>query len=203
VKGFGVSGDPMPAIYMSHQQASWNNGVYVLVRTAVPPSNLASIVRKEIRAWNRNLVIPKIATIEDLLSASVAVSRFYMLLVVAFAVLALLVAAVGVYGSVNYLVTQRRHEIGVRMALGAGRGDVLYMIIGQGLALILAGAVIGLGGAWASACVLESLLFEVRPNDLVAFTGASMVLIAVGLVASYIPAHRAIKVNPMEALRNE
>jgi putative ABC transport system permease protein len=203
VKGFGVSGEPLPAIYMSHEQGYWGNGVYVLVRTAVPPASLAGAVRKEIRAWNRNLVVSKIATIEDLLSDSVAVPRFYLLLVIVFATLALLVAAVGIYGTINYSVIRRRHEIGVRMALGAERGDVLYMIIRQGFTLILTGVAIGLAASWASMRLMESLLFGVRPIDAAAFAGASIVLVTVGLAASYIPARRATRIDPMEALRHE
>lgn len=203
VKGFGVSGEALPAIYISHQQGNWGNGVYVLVRTAVPPASLAGAVRKEIRAWNRNLVISKIATIEDLLSDSVAVPRFYLLLVIVFATLALLVAAVGIYGTINYSVTRRRHEIGVRMALGAQRGDVLYMIIRQGFTLTLTGVAIGLAASWAPMRLMESLLFGVRPSDAAAFAGASIVLLTVGLAASYIPARRATRIDPMEALRHE
>ena len=202
VKGFGVAGDPMPAIYMSYQQDLWHNSVYLLVRTAVPPASLAGAVRKEIRAWKPNLMI-EIATIEDLLSDSVAVPRFYLMLVAAFAGLALAVAAVGVYGTINYSVARRRHEIGVRMALGAERGDVLHMIMRQGLTLILAGAAIGLAAAWASTRVLESLLFGVRPSDVAAFSSASIVLVTVGLAASYLPARRATRIDPMEALRHE
>ena len=203
VKGFGVSGEPLPAIYMSCEQGYWGNGVDVLVRTTVPPASLAGAVRKEIRAWNRNLVISKIASIEDLLSDSVAVPRFYLLLVIVFATLALLVAAVGIYGTINYSVTRRRHEIGVRMALGAERGDVLYMIIQEGFTLILTGLAIGLAASWATMRLMESLLFGVLPSDAAAFAGASIVLVTVGLAASYMPARRATRIDPMEALRHE
>ena len=203
LKGFGVDGDPMPNIYFSRQQADWGNAVYVLIRTAVPPSSMAGVVRKEIRSWNKNIVIGKLAPVEDLLAESVTVPRFYMLLVLAFAALALTLAAVGVYGLLNYSVAHRTHEIGVRMALGAERGDVLEMILKQGLTLILTGVVLGLAGAWASTRALESMLFQVHARDAATFGGACLVLIAVGLLACYMPARRAAKVDPMEALRYE
>ncbi len=202
-KGFGLDGDPQPAIYLSYKQTSWGNPVYVLIRTAVPPASLAGTVRKELRAWNKNLMIEKLAPMDDLLADSVAVPRFYMLLVVLFASLALAVAAIGVYGVINYSVAQRTHEIGVRMALGAERSAVLHMVLSRGLGLILAGIGLGLAGAWASTRVLESLLFQVRPNDAFTFLVVALVLIGVGLLACYVPARRATKIDPMEALRYE
>ncbi len=203
LKRFGVGGDPMPSMYFSRQQEYWGGGVCVLVRTAVPPSSMAGVVRKEIRSWNKNIVIGKLAPAEDLLAESVMVPRFYMLLVLAFAALALTLAAVGLYGLLNYSVTHRTHEIGVRMALGAERGDVLAMILKQGLTLILTGVALGLAGAWASTRALESLLFQVHSRDAATFGGACLVLILVGLLACYIPARRATKVDPMVALRHE
>jgi len=202
-KGFGVDGEPTPTIYFSRQQEYWGNGVCVLVRTAVPPSSMAGVVRKEIRSWNKNIVIGKLAPAEDVLAESVMVPRFYMLLVLAFAALALTLAAVGLYGLLNYSVTHRTHEIGVRMALGAERGDVLEMILKQGFTLILTGVVLGVAGAWASTRALESLLFQVHPRDAATFGGACLVLIVVGLLACYIPARRATKVDPIVALKYE
>ena len=203
VKGFGVAGDPMPVVYFPHRQAEWNNGVQVLLRTAVPPASLAGTVRKEIHAFNPRILIGKLDTVENMLAESVAVPRFYMMLVVGFASIALLVSAVGVYGTINYSVARRTHEIGIRMALGAERGRVLAMILRQGLALTGWGVVVGLGGAWVSTRVLENFLFGVRPGDAVAFASASGVLIATVLLACYIPARRATRVDPLEALRHE
>jgi putative ABC transport system permease protein len=203
VKGFGVDGEPMPNIYFSRQQEFWGNAVHVLVRTAVPPSSMAGAVRQEIRSWNKNLVINRLAPVEDLLANSVTVPRFYMLLVLAFAALAITLAAVGVYALLNYSVAHRTHEIGVRMALGAERGDVLEMVLRQGFGLIMTGLVLGLAGAWASTRALESMLFQVHARDAVTFIGACLVLVAVGLLACYLPARRATKVDPMVALRYE
>ncbi len=203
VKGFGVDGDPMPNIYFSRQQADWGNGVCVVIRTAVPPSSMAGVVRKEIRSWNKSLLIERLAPVEDMLAKSVTIPRFYMLLVLTFAALAITLAAVGVYGLLNYSVAHRTHEIGVRMALGAERGDVFEMVLRQGFTLILTGVVFGLAGAWVSTRALESMLFQVHARDAAAFGGACLVLIAVGLLACYLPARRATKVDPMVALRHE
>jgi putative ABC transport system permease protein len=203
VKGFGVAGDPMAAVYFSHQQASWNNGVQVLIRTGVPPVSLAGAVRTEIRSFNRRIIVDKLDTVENMLAQSVAVPRFYMMLVAGFAVLALAVSAVGVYGTINYSVARRTHEIGIRMALGAERGDVLAMILGQGLRLTAVGVALGLAGAWVSTRVLGTLLFGVRPSDGVAFACGSGVLVLAALLACYIPARRATRVDPLEALRHE
>jgi putative ABC transport system permease protein len=203
VKGFGVAGDPMPAVYFPNGQASWGNGVEVLVRTATPPLSLAGAVRKEIRAWNKRMIFGKVETVENMLAESVVVPRFYMMLVAGFAVLAMVVSAVGVYGTVNYSVARRTHEIGIRMALGAKRGDVLAMILGQGLGLTAAGVALGLAGAWVVTRELETLLFGVRPTDGVAFACGSGVLALAILLACYIPARRATRVDPLEALRHE
>jgi putative ABC transport system permease protein len=203
VKGFGVSGDPIPAVYFPNGQASWGNGVEVLVRTAVPPLSMAGAVRKEMRAWNQRMIIGKFDTLDNLLAETVVVPRFYMLLVAGFALLALVVSAVGVYGTVNYSVARRTHEIGIRMALGADRGDVLAMVLGQGLGLAAAGVALGLAGAWASTRVLETLLFGVRPTDWVAFACGAGVLALAVLLACYLPARRATRVDPLVALRHE
>ncbi|HSB17074.1 MAG TPA: ABC transporter permease [Bryobacteraceae bacterium] len=203
VKGFGVAGDPMPSVYFPHQQADWGNGVQVLIRTSVPPLRLVGSVRAEIRSWNRRIVIGKLDTLDNMLESSVAVPRFYLMLVAGFAVLAMMVSAVGVYGTINYSVARRTHEIGIRMALGAEPGDVLVMVLGQGLAITAAGVVIGLAGAWMSTRVLETLLFGIRPSDGVAFACGSGVLSVTVLLASLIPARRATRVDPLKALRCE
>jgi putative ABC transport system permease protein len=202
-KGFGVAGDQMPEVYFANGQTRWGNGVEVLVRTAVPPLSLASAVRKEMRSWNKRMIIGEVDTLDHMLAESVAVPRFYLLLVVAFAVMALLVSAVGLYGTVNYSVARRTHEIGVRMALGAQRGDVLGMILWQGLGLIAFGLALGLAGAWVSTRLLQTLLFGVQPDDATAFICGSAVLVLAVLLACYIPARRATRVDPLVALRHE
>ncbi len=203
VKGFGVAGDPMPSVYFPKSQAHWGNEVEVLVRTAVSPASLEGTVRKEIRSWNRRMIFGKVETVEDMLAEQVVVPRFYMTLLAGFAALALAVSAIGVYGTVNYSVARRTHEIGIRMALGAQRGDVLSMILGQGLALTVVGVALGLACTWFSTRALATLLFGVRPTDGAAYAGGVGVLVMAVLLACYIPARRATKVDPMEALRHE
>jgi putative ABC transport system permease protein len=203
VKGFGVDGDPMPTIYASYQQQYWGNPVYLVVRTALPPHSLAVPVRKEIRGYAKHMPITKISTEEDLLSDSVALPRFYMLLLGGFALLALILAVIGIYGVINYSVARRTHEIGIRIALGAERGDVLAMVMKQASALTIVGLIIGAAGAFAVTRVLSSLLFRVTPTDEITFVSAAILLMAVALLASYIPARRATKVDPIVALRHE
>jgi putative ABC transport system permease protein len=203
VKGFSVDGAPLPAVYIPHRQVSWGNGVIVLMRTAVPPASLLATVRRELRAWNKTMLISRLAPVEVLMAESVAGPRFYMLFVGAFAAIAMLIAAVGVYGTLNYMVTQRTHEIGVRMALGAARGDLLGMIVGQGFAVVLAGMVLGLAGAWGFTRVLQTLLFRVKPSDATTFVATSLLLSCVGLIACYVPARRATRIDPLQALREE
>jgi putative ABC transport system permease protein len=202
VKGFG-STESRANIYFARGQVGWYNPVAVAVRTSVPPKSLVAAVRKEIRAWNANLLINKVDTEDSLLASSVAAPRFYLWLVAGFAIVALTVSAVGVYGTVNYSVARRTHEIGIRMSLGAERGDVLALIFRQGVALLFAGVAVGLAGAWISTRVLETLLFGIRPTDGAAFASGSGVLILAVLLACYIPARRATRVDPLEALRHE
>jgi len=203
VKGFGMEANPVPAVYMTNKQTSWDGPVSVLVRTSLPPKSLAGTLRKQLRLWNTRMVIGQIATVEDLLSESVAVPRFYMLIVSGFATLALFMAAIGVYGTISHSVLQRTQEIGVRMALGAERGDILFMIMLDGISVIAVGMVLGSMAAWVSTRFLESLLFGIRPGDLPTFVGASVLLLVVGLLASCIPACRATRVNLVKTLRSE
>jgi ABC-type antimicrobial peptide transport system permease subunit len=149
------------------------------------------------------MVIQKIDTEDSLLSSSVAAPRFYLLLVTGFALLAMLVSAIGVYGTVNYAVVRRTREFGIRIALGAERGDMLAMVLRDNLAMTAVGVVLGLAGAWATARLLETLLFGVRPTDGLAFVSGTGILVLAVLAACYIPARRATRVDPLVALRHE
>jgi len=142
-------------------------------------------------------------TMEQRLTKSVASSRFVMLLLGIFSVLALGLAAVGIYGVMAYLVTQRTQEIGVRMALGAQKRDVLKLVVGKGMALAVIGTAIGLVASVALTRLMRSLLFEVTPTDWLTFVITSFVLLSVALLACYLPARRATKVDPLTALRYE
>jgi len=147
--------------------------------------------------------IGEITTMRRLLAKSIARSRFNTVLLTFFAFVALALAAVGTYGVMSYAVTQRTHEFGVRMALGARALDVLKLVLRRGMALTIAGVVIGLAAAFALTRLLASLLFEVKPTDAFTFAAVSLTLIAIALLASFIPAMRATKVDPLVALRYE
>ena len=175
----------------------------VLVRTAQNPLSLSRAVESALRATDANLAIGQARSMEEVLSFSIAFQRFLMTLMTTFAAFALVLACVGLYGVICYSVSQRTHEIGIRMALGATRGDILGAALRQGLKTTIIGMAMGLATALGLSRLLRSVLFGVMPNDSGTFIGVSALLIAVSLLASYFPARRAIKVDPMVALRYE
>jgi putative ABC transport system permease protein len=174
-----------------------------LVRAAQNPLNLSRDIEGALRRTDPNLPIGQVRTMEEALSQSIAFQRFLMMLMAVFAALALVLAAVGLYGVISYSVTQRTHEIGIRMALGAERRKVLSMVVGQGFKLALVGVALGIAGALVLTRFLASLLYGVKPTDPLTFGAVSLILIAVALPACYIPARRADKVDPMIALPYE
>lgn len=176
---------------------------YVMVRTSGEPSSVAAGVRKAISSVEPNLTAAGLRTMEDLVSESVSQPRFNATLLSIFAGLALVLASVGIYGVVSYSVAQRTREIGIRMALGAKPGDVLRLVLTKGMALVLAGVIIGLVGAFLLTRVLESMLFGVTTTDPATYIAVTLVLAFVALLACYTPARRATKVDPMIALRYE
>jgi putative ABC transport system permease protein len=203
VRHRGLEAEARPEIYISYLQNTLWPVMNLVVRTSSDPNLLASAVRSEIQAVDKDQPVFNIKTMDQLLSESVAQRRFSMMLLGAFAVLALLLAAAGLYGVMSYLVGQRTHEIGVRMALGAQSVDVLRLILGQGLRLTLIGIAIGLLAAFALTRVLTTLLYGVKATDPATFVSIPLLLTLVALLACYVPARRAMKVDPMIALRNE
>ncbi|HEX8651896.1 MAG TPA: ABC transporter permease [Pyrinomonadaceae bacterium] len=202
VKTEGLDVENRPQIYRSILQTS-NLQLTLVIRTASDPGALTEAVRREVRAVDADLPVFGIRTMEQVMQAAVSQRRFAMVMLVVFAFIALTLSAVGIYGVMAYSVTQRTHEIGIRMALGAQPRDVMRMVIKQGLILTFAGMVVGLAGAFLVTRFLSSLLFGVGARDPVTFACISLLLSAVALLACYIPARRAMKVDPMVALRYE
>ena len=204
VKVSALDAETRPMIYMPiFQIPRARPNVIFVARTDASPSALAASVRDAIRSVDRELPAYDIRTMNDVVAESVARRRFSTVLLSVFGATALLLAAVGVFGVMSYTVTQRHHEIGIRMALGAQTGDVLKLVIWQGLRLTLAGVALGMGGAFLLTRVLASLLFDISATDPVTFTSVVLLLIFVALLACYVPARRAAKVDPMVALRYE
>ena len=194
--------DTRQTIYVPHLQIPVR-GMTVAVRTSGDPKNLADAVRKEVLALDQSQPVTNVMTMDEVISRSVWLQRFYTILFGVFAGLALVLATVGIYGVMSYAVAQRTQEIGIRMALGAGALDVLKLIIQKGMTLITVGVVIGLIGAVALTRLLTTLLFGVTPTDTATFVVVAAGLIVVALVACYLPARRATKVDPLVALRYE
>ena len=184
------------------QDANWGS-LSLVVRTSGEPTAAAASVREAIRSIDKGVATYNLKTLNDVISTSAAPRRLPMLLLTAFAAVAMLLAMLGIYGITSYYVTQRTHEIGVRMALGAQIADVLKLVLRRAMLLAVIGVVLGLAGAALITRYLTSLLFGVQPFDVMTFAGVALVLIAVALIAAVIPARRATKVDPLHALRYE
>ncbi len=202
VKYTGLDATAQATFYEPYLQNP-SRGMYLVVRGATDPLNLASTIRHEVWALDKDLPVTRLKTMEQLLYESVAEPRFRTLLLGIFAAVALVLASVGIYGVMAYAVTQRTNEIGIRMALGAQSRDILGLVVGQGLKLALIGVALGLAGAFAVTRALSTLLYGVSTTDAATFAGLALLLVAVALLACYIPARRAAKVDPMLALRCE
>ena len=202
VRQNGLSAQSSPAVYVPLAQSPLGS-MNLVLRTEVDPLSVAGAVRKEMSAMDKDLPFYGVQTFSTYVAQSFVVPQFLSLLLGIFAALALALASVGLYGVVSYSAAQRTHEIGVRMALGAEKRDVLRMVVGQGLELALIGVGIGIAWAFALTRFLSSLLYGVKSTDPLTFVAVSLILIAVALAACYIPARRAAKVDPMVALRYE
>jgi putative ABC transport system permease protein len=189
-------------IYLPHPQfpTSFNS---IVVKANSPSAGMTNEIRKAILAVDKDQAVFNVTTLEQLTGQSILVRRFFMLLLTGFAAIALILATVGIYGVMSFVVTQRTQEIGIRMALGAQASDVMKMIVGNGMLLALIGISAGLAGAFMLTRLMSSLLFGVSATDALTFASVSAVLVAVVLLACYVPARRATRIDPLVALRNE
>ena len=174
-----------------------------LIRTSVDPRTLVQAFKKEFLALDNQLAIAKVRTMEQVIVEATARQSFNMLLFTIFACVALLLASIGIYGVMSYAVEQRTHEIGIRMALGARTGDMMRLVVGNGMKLVAVGLVAGLAGAFWLTRYMSAMLYGVKPSDPLTYVEVALVLLAVAFLATYIPARRAAQVDPVIALRYE
>jgi putative ABC transport system permease protein len=198
----GLADAAQPEIYMPHQQFALPS-LSLVLRTIGNPLALVSAVRGEVRALDKDQPIALVQTLDEHISQSVLQPRLLMTLLSIFAGLALVLAAVGVYAMMSYSVSQRRGEIGIRIALGALKADILRLVVGQAALLVTSGLTIGLAGALAATRLLRSLLYEVDIWDPFTFAAIAALLAFVAVLAAWLPARRAAKISPMIALRTE
>jgi ABC-type antimicrobial peptide transport system permease subunit len=198
----GVDGDARPTAYVSSRQDHWG-GLAIVVRTSRDPMMLLPAVRREMRALDPTIPVAEAGSLRDIQSKVLTDRRLPMQLMSVFALLALTLAAVGVYGVMAYSVAARTREIGVRVALGARPSRVFSMVVRQGLKAAAIGLALGLAGALALGRVLTTLLYGVTSTDALTLVGVAIVLLLVVVVACLVPARRALRVDPLEALRSE
>jgi putative ABC transport system permease protein len=205
VKHSGLNQPTDPAVYSPFAQSDerWKRFMTIAIRTRDESAGLIEEVKKQVWSLDGQIPVSDVHAMDDLIAVSLAQQRFNMLLLGLFAALALILAAVGIYGAIAYAVNQRRHEIGIRIALGARRSDVLRLVLGDGAKIALFGITFGIAGALVLTRLMASLLFEVKPTDPATFAGVAILLALVALAACCIPARRAMRVDPMVALRYE
>jgi putative ABC transport system permease protein len=198
----GLDSTARPEMFVPYSQSPTTQMTFV-VKTTPDAAAMLPAVKSAIREVNPNQTFSKTATLDQLVNDSLRQRRFNLFLLVSFAALALTLAGIGVYGSINYSTRQRTHEIGLRMALGAQTSDVIRLIVGHGLMLSLTGIAIGLVASFWLTRLMKGMLFGISATDPVTFIGISLLLALIGLLASWIPARRATKVDPLVALRYE
>jgi putative ABC transport system permease protein len=206
VKGGSLNQPTSSLVYApltQHRREGWSNNLMLAVQTSTKPETLSSAIRDQVRALDPDQPVTSIRTMDELLERTLSGAKFSLLLFGLFAALALVLAAIGIYGVMATTVTQRTHEIGLRMALGAQKRDVLRLVIGQGMVLVLIGIAAGLTSAFALTRLMATLLFGISPTDPMTLALITFLLAAVALLACYLPARRATKVDPLVALRYE
>jgi putative ABC transport system permease protein len=197
----GLEANAWPgSVYTSFAQNPPSSAM-LAIRTAGDPLRFTRAVREQVQALDRDQPISTVRTMDDLLEAQAGQRHLIVTLLGSFASVALLLSLLGIYGLIAYSVAQRTREVGIRRALGAQHGDILRLVVGQGFGLALAGVAAGMGGAFALTRVMKGLLFQVSATDPATFAGIALLFILVALAASYIPARRATRIDPMEALR--
>jgi predicted permease len=202
VKQYGLDTGGKIAVYFPHQQTN-DSGMYLVAKTSSDPAGLSAAIVREIRAVDPNVAVYGIRTMQERLHDSLARQRFAATMLGAFAAFALLLTTVGVYGVISYLVSQSKHDLGIRIALGARSGNIVGLVVRQGMELTVIGVVVGLFGAIALTRVMASLLFGVSTTDALTFAAVAAILVAAAFCATAIPAGRATKVDPMAVLREE
>jgi putative ABC transport system permease protein len=190
-------------MYIPYQETPYTDAGYFILRTRNAPLSYVADARTILHQLDPDLPITQIRSMREVVSSSVKDWRFHATLLGIFAALALIIAAIGVYGVISYSMAQRTHEIGIRMALGAQRSDVMRLVLKQGAQLALGGIIAGVLVAFGLTRLLASMLYGVRPTDPATFAGVAILLLLVALLACYIPARRAMRVDPMIALRYE
>jgi putative ABC transport system permease protein len=198
----GMDVDGVPHVYWSIYQRVGKT-LAVILRTAGDPATFGEAARREVQAVDPTLPVFGVRTLSEAVDVSLAQQRFSAQIMGAFAVLALMLAAIGIYGVLAYTVGQRTREIGIRMALGARGSEVVGMVLWHGMRLILIGAAVGIAGAFALSRLLARLVYGVSTSDPLVFTVVPLVLVGVAFIASYVPAMRATRIDPIEALRAE